>query len=113
MLDNRQGRLVAAGTAPSIAQVSGAFDNRDGEFSTGGDTVLRAGALNNAGGSLLAAEQATLQVTVDGRLDNSARGQIAAGGRADTRGRDAGQPRRRDRACRGGNVVRAGRHAPG
>ena len=41
---------------------------------------MKAGALVNQGGAVVASGDSTLAVTVDGKLDNSAGGMLAAGG---------------------------------
>lgn len=75
-LINASGTITAAGTAPTEVRVNGALDNRSGTIAAAGATAVHAEDLLNQGGTLQSA--GVLQVTADGRLDNSAQGTIAS-----------------------------------
>ncbi|KGG92546.1 hypothetical protein P245_11405, partial [Comamonas thiooxydans] len=80
VLDNRDGKISSADTDPSQIQVAQRLDNTDGSIVTAGNLKVKAGTLVNQGGSVTASGQATLTVAVDGTLDNSRKGTLAAGG---------------------------------
>ena len=96
-LDNQAGTMSAAGSAATRVAVTDDFDNTMGTLATAGDTKVTAAELHNQRGSILVAGR--LRVTVDGLLDNRAKGTLAAGGRERQRV-GARQPRWCHPACR-------------
>ncbi|QNR97485.1 hemagglutinin repeat-containing protein [Stenotrophomonas sp. 169] len=79
---NHQGTLQGAGTGGHQIIASNALVNQGGRILTAGDTTVRAGTLDNRSGTLNTGGTASLTVTVDGLIDNTAQGLVASGGDA-------------------------------
>jgi len=79
-LGNQGGRIVQGGSGSTVLTISGAADNRGGTIASNGEVRASFGALKNQSGSLQAAGDAGLDLAVPTHLDNTAGGQILAGG---------------------------------
>lgn len=76
------GSIVQAGAGTTTIVVAGALINNGGTIASNGIITANAGSMTNQGGKLQAAGSSDLNLTVGGALDNSAAGQILAGGNA-------------------------------
>jgi len=80
--NQRLGSIVQAGTGNTTLNVSGALSNNGGTIASNGVITASAGSMTNKGGKLQAAGSSDLNLAVANSLDNSAAGQILAGGNA-------------------------------
>jgi filamentous hemagglutinin len=78
-LDNRDGSIIQGGSGQGSIDTSGTLDNRSGKIASNGDAVISAGTLYNQRGIVQASSAATLDLRVDGVLDNRDAGRVAAG----------------------------------
>jgi len=76
------GSIVQAGSGTTTLHVGGTLVNNGGTIASNGAITANAGSMANQGGKLQAAGASDLNLTVVGQLDNSAAGQILAGGNA-------------------------------
>ncbi|MEQ1322419.1 hemagglutinin repeat-containing protein [Acinetobacter soli] len=82
-LNNTQGQLIQRGTSnPLNLVIQQQFNNQAGLIQSATATNIKAGSLNNQGGTLSSAQGQNLDVDVGGKLDNSQSGQIYAGNQA-------------------------------
>ncbi|MDP9603329.1 UNVERIFIED_ORG: filamentous hemagglutinin [Variovorax paradoxus] len=82
-LSNQQlGSIVQAGTGNTTLNVGGALSNNGGTIASNGVIMASTGSMTNQGGKLQAAGSSDLNLTVTNSIDNSAVGQILAGGNA-------------------------------
>ncbi|WP_307753629.1 hemagglutinin repeat-containing protein [Xanthomonas albilineans] len=79
-LSTAGGQLTSLGTQTLALQVQGALNNHGGRLLGNAGIALQAGALDNGGGTLLAAGHDGAQLTIGGALDNSQGGRLAASG---------------------------------
>ena len=80
--NQNSGSIVQAGTGTTTLNVSGALVNNQGTIASNGAITANAGSMANQGGKLQAAGTSDLNLTVANQLDNSAGGQLLAGGNA-------------------------------
>ncbi|MBE8598164.1 hemagglutinin repeat-containing protein, partial [Xenorhabdus sp. BG5] len=76
-LDHRSGTMTQRGTGVMTLDIQQELDNGSGTMSANGTVKVKAAALNNLSGQLIAAEDGQLQVTVKNRLNNQ-QGQLVA-----------------------------------
>ncbi|MEB3755121.1 hemagglutinin repeat-containing protein, partial [Acinetobacter sp. MD2(2019)] len=82
-LNNAQGQLIQRGTLnPLRLVVEQQLNNQTGLIQSATATDIKAGSLNNQGGTLSSVQGQNLDLNVGGKLDNSQSGQIYAGHQA-------------------------------
>ncbi len=81
-LSNRAGQILQTGLGATQVTATTTLDNTGGVIASRGHTAVSARDVFNRGGSIQAAESASLSLVVAGTLDNTAKGNISASGAA-------------------------------